>query len=369
MSRRRVLFVAGQLRVGGAEQQLLLLLRQLASAPGAPVDPVVAVWDSSGDQHLEAPIRELGIPVVPVAGSTSLQRLRGLCAVARQLRPDYVHCNLFFVNFPSWVAARSCGARGSMGCIQSNYWGEITDGGTVRGRLNAWRPGTQIANSESAARSARADRSPLRPKRVWVVQNAVDVDAFAPRERPAGATVRLLGIGRLVSEKRWPWVVEALAGLDRSTTPPWHLDICGEGPERPVIEAAIARCGLADRVTLLGHRSDVAEQLATSDVLVLGSHIEGTPNVVAEALSAGVPVLSTDVGDVDQLVGHGSEGFLTAPDDPSAFAKHLLELLADPPLRRSMGERGRRRMLDERAPARLLADTVGAWRAAGWDVG
>jgi glycosyltransferase involved in cell wall biosynthesis len=102
---------------------------------------------------------------------------------------------------------------------------------------------------------------------------------------------------------------------------------------------------------------------------VLGSHIEGTPNVVAEALSAGVPVLSTDVGDVDQLVGHGSEGFLTAPDDPSAFAKHLLELLADPPLRRSMGERGRRRMLDERAPARLLADTVGAWRAAGWDVG
>lgn len=372
MVRRTVLYVAGQLEVGGAEQQLLLLLRQLGPTT---IDPVVAVWDFAEDQPLVRRVRELGVPVHGVTGSSSGARLRSLCAIARRVGADYLHANVFFVNFPTEVAARAARARGAMGSIQSNYWREIADAGPVRGRLSAWRPATVIANSEAAARNAAADRSPLRPRRVWVVPNAVDTDAYVPASRVdadvddrAGRTVRLVGVGRLVPEKRWPWLLAVLAGLDPAG-PAWHLDICGEGSERPAIEAAVADLGLADRVTLLGHCDDVPARLAAGDLLVLGSQLEGTPNVVAEALSAGIPVLSTDVGDVDQLVDHGVEGFLVRPDDADAFRKHLGELLDDPRLRRTMGDRGRRRMVRERGPERLLDDTLRAYREAGWDVG
>jgi len=369
--RPRVLYVAGQLGAGGAEHQLMLLLRRMRDGP---IEPAVAVWEYDSTDDLVAAVRELGIPLYGTAARGSARKLEYLVRTARLIRPDYVHSTLFFTNLPSWVAATASGARQSVGSVRADYWSERRDAGRVKGPLSSWRPPDIIANSRAAAGIISQDRSLLRPSRVVVVPNAVDTDAFRPSDVPehvssAGRAVRLLGVGRLVPTKRWAWLIERLAEMEaKSALPPWHLRICGEGPERSSIQSAIERAKLTDRVSLLGLRSDVSVQMTNTDILVHVSTSEGTPNAVAEALSCGVPVLSTAVGDVGELMTDAVEGFLLRPDDEIGFRSRLQQLACDRNLRKAMGARGRLRMVTERGPDRLVDNTLGAYRHFGWEV-
>src|SRR5690554_3011365 len=98
-----------------------------------------------------------------------------------------------------------------------------------------------------------------------------------------------------------------------------------------------------DSVELLGLREDVPALLAAADVFVLSSAHEGLPNVVMEALAAGLPVVATDVGGVRELVEEGISGFVVPPSDSEALAKGMADMMAlDTRRRDEMGEAGRR---------------------------
>ena len=189
--------------------------------------------------------------------------------------------------------------------------------------------------------------------RMRVIPNGVAVaPPSTPQRRVAARQALGLGegflvttVGRLAQEKNFPMLLDAFA---RATAgqPQAQLVFVGDGSERePLVQQADA-LGIGGRVQFLGWRKDVGQLLPAFDLFVLSSFSEGLPMAMLEAMSAGVPVVSTAVGDIPDVIADGVTGRLTAPDDGAAMAAALGELAAAPETRRRLGEAGRQRVIE-----------------------
>jgi glycosyltransferase involved in cell wall biosynthesis len=182
----------------------------------------------------------------------------------------------------------------------------------------------------------------LRREKITVLHNAVELPN-AGREtdpvrlqavrtrlgiRPADRVV--LAIGRLSKEKAHTDLVAALACLLK-LKPELRvkLVILGEGPERAAIAEAVRSAGLQGVVSLPGHVNDVSEYYEIADVMAISSLSEGSPNVLLEAMAAGVPVVSTAVGGIPEIVGDGKHAILVQPGEPAAMAEAIGVLLSN----------------------------------------
>jgi glycosyltransferase involved in cell wall biosynthesis len=149
---------------------------------------------------------------------------------------------------------------------------------------------------------------------------------------------------------------------------PFTVKIAGEGREGGNLQRLIQQLDLEQRVTLLGRRLDIPGLLSQSDIFVMASDSEGTPNAVMEAMAAGLPVVATDVGDVPRLVADGINGFVVPCNETGEYpmASALAKLLTDPGLRARMGAAGRARAESEFGLDRLAERVLKAYRQAGW---
>jgi glycosyltransferase involved in cell wall biosynthesis len=159
---------------------------------------------------------------------------------------------------------------------------------------------------------------------------------------PKGDGAHLLFVGRLAAVKGLPVLFEAIRTV-LAEHPALRLTLIGDGPERGDLTRMVARMGLADVVGFAGYRGqdEVAEALGQADMLVLPSFAEGVPVVLMEAMAAGLPVLTTQIAGVPELVRDGESGVLVPPGDAAALAEGLRRLLGDPALRARMGAAGR----------------------------
>lgn len=146
--------------------------------------------------------------------------------------------------------------------------------------------------------------------------------------------------GRMVTDKGIPTVLELAARL------PPGLTICfvGDGPWLDTIRERYSSLISSGQVVAMGHRSDVKEILAVSDVFLFATLHENLSNALLEAMSLALPTIVTNVGGNPEVVVHGETGFLVAPGDVEAMATHLLSLRDDPDLLQAMGKRGRTRV-------------------------
>ncbi|WP_166281557.1 glycosyltransferase [Motilibacter deserti] len=156
-------------------------------------------------------------------------------------------------------------------------------------------------------------------------REGADRRAEVRAELGVGASPLVVAAGRLAPQKAYPVLLQAArTWRDRPDRP--LTVIAGEGPLRAELQRRIDDDGLA--VRLLGHRDDVPDLLAAADVAVLPSRWEGRPLVVEETLRAGAPLVATAVGGVPEMVGDAA--LLVPPDDPSALAAAVVQLLDDP---------------------------------------
>jgi glycosyltransferase involved in cell wall biosynthesis len=157
---------------------------------------------------------------------------------------------------------------------------------------------------------------------VVLVESGVDVSHATPMERPSSRSFRVGFSGRLAEEKA------PLAFIDlvrRLTDVDFEFVMTGAGPLEPQVRRTIAR--LSDpRLSFLGVVDDIGAHLASLDVLVLPSILDGRPVVVLEALARGVPVIASRVGGLPALVRDEETGFLVPPGDTVAIARHLRHL-------------------------------------------
>jgi glycosyltransferase involved in cell wall biosynthesis len=199
---------------------------------------------------------------------------------------------------------------------------------------------------------AALERKVGRPDQYRLIRSGIELESFrnpgvsreAMRaELVIGPGAFVVGtVGRLSRQKAPLELVAAFVELSRAHAGA-ELVLVGDGPQRGPVERAIAAAGITARVHLLGLRRDVPRLLRALDVFALSSRWEGLPRVVPQAMAAGLPVVATRVGAVEDAVLDGETGVLVAPGDPAALAARLLELARDPRRALVMGERGRDR--------------------------
>jgi glycosyltransferase involved in cell wall biosynthesis len=334
--------VIGPLARGGAEQQLFELVTRLDRNR---FEPQVCSLDS-GYEFVE-PFRKSGVPVLelPRRGSWDLSRLAALRRVLLRERPDLVHA---FLPAPGRYLGLACLSLRKPPPYILSERATTSD----RSRTDLWidrrlapRATLHLANADSVRRALErlldGVQVPIR-----VVPNGIDavrIEEAAPRE----ATRRALGwapdesvllsVGRLVAAKDVPTLLRAIAQVAPGRR--LRLALAGDGPERPRVEALCRE--LPFPVDLLGTRSDVPDLLRAADLFVLASVTEGFPNVVGEALLAGLPIAVTAAGGIPEIVSDGVHGRVVPVGDSDALARAVAELLDDGAYARRLAAAGR----------------------------
>lgn len=336
----RVCFIAGTLGRGGAETQLVYMLRALLN------EGIEAkVLCLTKDEPVEREIRDLGVAVEWIGRSQNrLIRLRVLVNTLRREPVQILQSSHFYTNIYTAFAGRALRIP-SIGAIRGDLKKAMASNGCF-GRTQLKSPKHIITNSRSAMTDAIA--LGIDSNRIDFVGNAVAVgnrtkaiNSFI--ERP----LNILFAGRLVSVKR-PEVFLRLAAelLVQLASPHLNFKIVGDGPLRPQLEKLAIDLGLMNKgVTFLGERSDMDQIYRAADILVLTSEHEGTPNVVLEAMAHGIPVVATRVGGVPEILTDG-RGFVVGPDDFDGLFKCTARLIRNGELRRRMGENGREFVLE-----------------------
>jgi glycosyltransferase involved in cell wall biosynthesis len=197
----------------------------------------------------------------------------------------------------------------------------------------------------------------LPPKMIRYVPNGIDLARFATDGAQRGAGEPVIGtVAALRAEKNVSRLLRAFAML-----PSGRLVIVGDGVERPALEALAASLGVAQRVRFAGHHQDTAAFYAQFDVFALSSDTEQMPLSVIEAMASGLPVVSTDVGDVRLMVAEDNASAITRLDD-AALAGALATLTADPDARRRIGAANRAKAEREFDQGAMFAAHGALWR-------
>ena len=205
-----------------------------------------------------------------------------------------------------------------------------------------------VAVSDFGATQLR-ERFPAAADKIFRVYNGIDVDAF-PLAHPSRNGSRIVAVGRYIEKKGFDDLIAACAFL-RDRGEDFDCRIVGEGPLEGELQAAISRAGLGERVTLTGPKSlaGVAALLGTARVFALpcvaeaDGGMDNLPTVIAEAMATGLPVVSTTLAGVPEMVIDGQTGLLVPPRSPQRLADALARLLAEPATAETFGREGRQR--------------------------
>jgi glycosyltransferase involved in cell wall biosynthesis len=172
---------------------------------------------------------------------------------------------------------------------------------------------------------------------------------------------RLLYVGSLEARKGLDVLLEALK-LVVQAKPKTVLTVIGGGTQSPY-QQLCEHLQITRNVQFLGFQSagQIAKHHLESQMFILPSGNENSPNTLAEAMVSGLPVIATAVGGIPSMVEHGRTGWLVPPRNPAELANAILQLLSDPELRARLGEAARQRARDRHLPERVAAHTAQAY--------
>lgn len=371
--RRRVYHVIARLNIGGPAVHVSLLASRL---PGS-YDPVVLtgeVGPDEGDMTYFA--REQGIEPLLVGGlGRELKPLRDLTLVWRLYRvfaserPVIVHTHTAKAGavgrLAAWLAGVPVIVHTFHGHVLRGYFGRVKTAifGAIERTLA--RITDCIVTLGDGQRDEILSFGIGTPERSVAVPLGLDLEPFVKLARRTGALQRELGlapetplcgiIARLVPIKAHDVFVRACAEAAQAH-PGLHFAIVGDGELRRRVEAQVAELKLTGRVHFLGWRKDLLPVYADLDIVALSSNNEGLPTTLIEAQAAGIPVVTTTVGSVAEILEDGVTGHLVAIGDHAALGRRIAELAADRARADAMGARGRTRVLERFGVARLVND-------------
>ena len=212
------------------------------------------------------------------------------------------------------------------------------------------------------------------PEKIRVIPMGIDTERFDPgKYRAERAAIRaelglkpdatVIGaVARFVPDKGLDQLLHAVSLL-ATRFPDLQCLLAGDGPLREDLRSLSRTLGLEGRVLFAGYRTDIPRVLSAMDLYMLPTRREGFGVAFAEAMSMEVPVIASRIPPLDEIVADGHTGALADVGSPDAFARAAEPLLADPDLRRKMGQAARRRVLERfeqslmcRAYERLFQD-------------
>ncbi|MHA7819574.1 MAG: glycosyltransferase family 4 protein [Erythrobacter sp.] len=333
----RILFVLPSLGAGGSERVVTTLANYFAEqgrevgianfdapdfAPFYPLAEQVELY------RLNLPAPSGGLPAQLWQ---TARRISALERVYREFKPDAVISFLTKANVMAVLAAR----RSRVPVIVSER-----NNPTIQRFNLIWRMARVYtypkAFSFVTMTKGAADYYPQSQRpRTRIIPNPVQLPQ-GWQDRRMGNTIT--AVGRLTGQKQFHLLIEAFASI-AAQFPSWNLTIWGEGDLRKDLEEQRARLGLEDRISLPGLTEQPGQWVETADLLVLSSAYEGWPNVIVEAMAAGLPVISFDCEHgVTDMIDDGVSGRLVAQGCVAGLASAMANLLGDAEARQRLAE-------------------------------
>ncbi|MEJ5384107.1 MAG: glycosyltransferase [Fimbriimonadales bacterium] len=319
--------------------------------------PVCICLQPPTGSHLEARVQQLGIPLhfLDKGNTMSMRVLRMLNALFRQYRPAVVHTHLVALNYayPLMLRYRTPARVYTVHSLAERDIG-FRMGPVVRSLAFRYRVGHVVPVAIAEEIRASIQRvygypdPPLIPNGIPTDEYAPDADRRLQWRRAHGLephAIVLTHVGRFAPPKNHALLIEAFARV-QSPSAPLYLLLVGGGELQEKAREQVDALGLQARVRFLGVRADVADILNASDAFVLSSRVEGNPLSVMEAMAAGLPVVSTAVGGVPELVQHGETGLLVPSEDRDALAGALQTMVDSPARRQTMGAAARQHAME-----------------------
>lgn len=353
----KVCYLIGSLGYGGAEGQVLELIRKLnreSFEPSLVLETTIGIERANG---LTKTVRTLG--VVPVSGRKiaprgyhAVRAIRRLGSHLGEIRPDILHAFL-----PASVIYAS-GAR-----LFTKVRSVIA---SRRSLVDCYRPNSKLAAFADAMATRAADfvlgnsqaiveeivrLDGVPPVRTQVIYNGVNTERFSPLKKPgvrgefgwSDEQIVFGMIANFISYKRHLDFVRA-AGLIQAAVPRARFLLVGEDRgEMSSVQRAIAEAGLQPYIKIVPGTQTPELAFAAMDVYVCTSETEGFSNVLLEAMATGLPVIATDVGGNREAIAEGVNGALAPAHAPERIAKSAVELVTNPARLREFSRSSRRR--------------------------
>ncbi len=344
----RTLFALTSMPVGGAETLLVNLIRRLDRQRFAPELCCLKEPGPLGDELA----REIPLHSGLLGGKYDLRIFPRLVRLLKQRQIDAVVTvgagdKMFWGRLAAWRA----GVPVIASALHSTGW---PDGiGRLNRMLTRWTDAFIGVAKPHGEHLIEQERFPA--EKVFVIPNGVDTQKFRGRDNNRTRIREELGIPRqapvvgivaaLRQEKNHLLFLRSASILHENMADV-HFVIVGDGPEREKLEHASRAAKLDSCVHFAGTRGDIAEVLSALDLFALTSHNEANPVSILEAMSVGLPVVSTNVGSVSETVAHGETGYLAKPGAAAEIARYWRDLLSDPATARKMGQAGRQVVVD-----------------------
>jgi glycosyltransferase involved in cell wall biosynthesis len=375
---RRLLVAVPGGEYGGAERYAV---RIAAAAAREGWEVAAAVRRYPSLAPMRGDLTRAGVRVLGLVRGERSRELLGFAAMVWAYRPDVVHLTL------PWpvAAARFRTVCALLGVPAVLVHAAVPDAADLRVR-HAWlyrlsrrRRQRWVAVSAFGATMLRQTFG-LRPADdITIIHNAPSAGPIGADASPAesGGTPRddarvalgvdqgaplVVSVGRLTHEKGHDVLVAAAAHLVKEW-PRVQVLIAGEGAGREQLQDLIDQAALGEHVRLIGQIEDVQGLLRAADVFAFPSRREGAPLALLEAMSAGVPVVASDFGGVEEIVQSGETGLVVRREDTRALAEGIAELIRDPERARDLAEGARQRVAAFSEPV-MLDSTLSLLAAA-----
>jgi len=286
----------------------------------------------------------------PLRKKICIKEFLQAAALADRLRhhPDVRHLHAHYGHGPAtiaWLASLITGLPFSFtGHAKDIYREELNPAGLLQRKLAAARFAVTCTETSRRHLQRIADGTPVHCVYHGVNSDFTELLDRTPVRRSEGR-FRILGVGRLVQKKGFDVFVEACGILARSGLVFSAAIVGGDGEHGPEIRRRIGALGLDAVIRLPGPLTPATlyEEYARAAVFCLPCRVladgdrDGIPNVLVEAMACGVPVVSTDVSGIPELLSHGVNGLMVPSDDPESLAESLLRLHRDPDLAARLG--------------------------------
>lgn len=383
----KILRIHNRLIVGGPSHNVTLLTaylspefetRLLVGKKDPAEKDATYIADQLGLVPVE--IKEMRRSVLPFYDIIAYFKIK---KIIREYKPDIVHTHASKSGAVGRLAARSCRVplivHTFHGHVFHSYFSPVISKAIVRiERFFARRTDAIIAISDSQKHELTEVYKIAPAEKVFTIPLGFNLDKYSIDQdkkkiifqNKYGFTDNeiIVGIiGRLVPVKNHEMFLEMAAIVKSKTNKDVRFAIIGDGESRPAIEKKAGDLGLSysyfitnpkqkTDVLVTSWETEIDQALAGLDIVVLTSHNEGTPVSLIEAQSACIPVVSTNVGGVEDIVIHGETGFITEVSEVNLFAEYVIKLIEEKPLRERMGKCGHENVVKRYSKQRLIND-------------
>ncbi|MFM7038556.1 MAG: glycosyltransferase [Planctomycetaceae bacterium] len=353
MSRLRVVFAIGGMHGGGSERQLVQLLRHLDRSAFQPflylaqrAGPLLGQVPEDVPIHVSD--ERIRPPRFYMPGRMHALRVRDYAALLQQLQADVSYDRTFLMTLITAAGAQRAGIPNVSTVVTNPETGFAPVAGRfqwLKRRIlhRLYNRSSQVLAVSGGVRESAIRFYGIDPEKIRVQYNGIDVDQIrdvsgvavenswwqaGPRV-PGRRLLKVVSAGRLNHEKGFHLLIEAVARMGaRRADCELRVALLGEGSHRARLQSQIDRAGLGDAIRMPGFEPRAAAWIASADVCVLPSLVEGMPNVLLEALVCGTPVIAADCpSGPSEVLEQGRLGLLVPVNDAAAISAAMEQIL------------------------------------------